>query len=570
MSFTSILTTPFTPSQINSYNGIKFLTTPNLTNIRIEGIGNFNSDRIEDLLVSRSNLPIQSTEYFVIYGSPFQPPSPLDLDKLVPLDGNFLRGKGELLFSQGLKRSPFQVTDDLDGDGVRDFIRYLGDSGRVLLSRGNRVTSADILANDDLLDGNDGFTFNGFSGPGVLPDLNGDGIKEFVGKNFVTNSSDNTTSTEISIIFGTRSGFPPLVEPSLADGVNGFKIKGVSDSSKLGILDNVRDLNGDGRDDLIVEDVNGRSYILFSLSRSPAVIDLNNIPPELGGSGVVPFSALYAIGDINKDGLGDFFVDTNGPIFLGGNRIIYGSKDILKTLSSPNNGGREAVPGTTVFNSTAPIRITDVKRLGDVNGDGVDDIMVDFFNPQAGRNRTLSYSTFIFGKVGGLGDQLQDQDLADPNNGFSLDRNRIGARNVGIGDFNGDGINDLQADNKILFGGRLIKSLTDGEVDGKNGFMIKDLENNYLSPVGDINGDGSTDLAGRDLAGNDFVIYGTNQINFNKTYNFKGGLRAYNHNDFPDPAFTNADPLNYTSIANAPSWVYGGTGNDLSLGILAI
>jgi hypothetical protein len=565
MSFTSTLSTPFTPAQLNRSNGIKFalsnidgvpVTTKNI--LEINPFGDLNNNGVDDFTVRLTRLsaiPNSSTPTYVIYGSTSQPPFPLDLNNLpVSFDSG---GRGELL-SPGISGNGFvsQIAD-INGDRLKDFsvTTFLGNNDYVLFNKVRvGLKPSEIFIDDPkTIDSTKGFRLsdgtpeNRTSRFMVLGDLNGDGIKDFK-----FDSNNGTT-----VIFGRRDGFPSQIDPNFVNGINGFRI--IGNSSDEG-TSNAGDVNGDRRDDLIVKGQNGKNYLISSTATFPAEIDLNNFPTELGTeiasytfSKTDPYaevfpSKLLPIGDVNGDGLADLYASVQGVAFYS-DHIIYGSRDPLPDRFAFLFGDSKTA-GTTRLPNDGLTQITGMGKLGDINNDNIDDFILYrySFSDRFVRGGPSSY--VFFGRAGGLGDTIGNY-----SQGFSVD-----GEASNIGDFNGDGINDIYAGNKIIFGGRLIKSLTDAEVDGKNGIIVgKDLR-----PIGDINIDGRVDMAG-----SDFVIYGTSRIlNNNEIYQFRNtaGGRAYNHNQFPDSNMTNAVRLNYSSTAAVPTWIYGGTGNDTLAG----
>jgi hypothetical protein len=550
------LTTPFTPSQLNLNNSIKFAKLTN-DKVVISPLGDLNNDRLDDYIVKydingavfRGN----SGGYivYVVYGAPRQTAASLELKNLVaPTSANRLSGGlGEVIYDSRTDRVPgsgsffengfgeLRMIDDINGDGLEEvLIRDSREKNIVIFGKANGLKSSDLLSTTANLDGSNGFRIPSFGYSGkVVGDVNGDQINDF--------------ATESGIFFGRRNGFPvELVTPDVIT-------KGLYFLSKS--VEGVGDLNGDGRADLIARDENENQYILLSPANFPTKVDFNQFPAELGvkiaidGDKRTFSSSLTAIGDINKDGFGDLFLESNTYAESGKNRIIYGGTNLPSNFTFSDS---RAVLGTTVIQNDRNV-INGVRALGDINGDKIDDLIIDFyFSPGTFNSDDDSYSKVIFGRVGGFGDRLRI--ISEISNGFIVYNS-----SKNIGDFNGDGINDLytgdSSSSKITFGGRQIVGLSDAQIDGKNGVVLA----TNLVPIGDINGDGRVDLAK-----DNFIIYGTNFIRRESVYNFPFGGRAYNHNEFPDGNSTNADRLNYSSTATAPTWVYGGTANDTLAG----
>lgn len=125
-----------------------------------------------------------------------------------------------------------------------------------------------------------------------------------------------------------------------------------------------------------------------------------------------------------------------------------------------------------------------VKGIGDINADGIDDILV-------GSASEINKSYVIFGKNGGITHPFELADL-DGSNGFVINEHVIANR---AGDFNADGLDDVLFNNIVIFGTNTPFPVTlDLQAIIPTQGVIIDGGRNYSS-VGDVNGDGFDDLS---------------------------------------------------------------------------
>ena|SRR6185312_111409 len=243
------------------------------------------------------------------------------------------------------------------------------------------------------------------------------------------------------------------------------------------------DFNGDGITDLAIM---GHGFFIFNVPLTILLGDGHGgFSPGLGSPYHLPrfFQGDLIAGDLNGDGKQDILI-------AGSNRL-----DVLLQ----NSTGFTDVP-ITAADAAEP----NAAAVGDFNGDGIPDV--------ATANYGNSNVTVFLGTADG---EFGSGIATTLTTGMYPD-------SILVGDFNGDGYQDLAAESR----GGVWVWLGDGAGNfSPSGHNPIAVSNPGSLAVGDFDGDGHQDLAvADDLAGNVFMLLGTGSGEFNASPEFALGF----------------------------------------------
>jgi Ca2+-binding RTX toxin-like protein len=519
----------------------------------------------------------------------------------------------------------YSVSDagDVNGDGIDDFI--VGASrgadggvgaGEVYVVFGRTgATRPDvdltflsafsqgfIIRGDDA---NDRLSFSVSS----AGDVNGDGIDDLIVSS-PYGDNGGTNAGEAYVIFGQAGATRTDIDLTTLAASDGFVIQGDVANDLAGIsVSGAGDINGDGFDDVIVGAIfgeaggpnTGAAYVIFGQAGATrASIDLSSLAASDGFTviGDATFDrtggAVSGAGDINGDGIDDLIVSSRsastGEYGVGKTHVIFGRTGA--TRANIDLGSFSVADGFIIIgDAESDSSGTSVSNAGDVNGDGIDDLIISApYNDAGGGNAGAAY--IVFGKSGATRTTI-DLSSFSATDGFvivgdSID-DRLGFSVSGAGDINGDGFDDLivgaafgddggsdAGEAYVIFGraGATRSTIDLGTLSRADGLIIVGGTafaqlGRSVSGAGDVNNDGFDDLlvgapvgsAGGFSSGQAYVIYGNPSFGLPPSINGTAGpdtLTGTAGNDTINGLGGNDD----LSGGDGNDAINGGLGND--------
>jgi Ca2+-binding RTX toxin-like protein len=455
-------------------------------------------------------------------------PAPSSLLELADLDGtNGFKLEGiHAGNGAGFRVAP---AGDINGDGFDDYVvgtvisvtneNYPGYNTTAYVVFGGSVGTSQVSLGS--LDGTSGFALinppagassadTALASLGV-GDFNGDGHQDYLASSAFGHSY---------LVFGSGSPFQSTIDQSNLDGTNGF-LMDFGEAHPRAVTAALGDINGDGFDDIVVGtfDQSEVHVVLGHSGSSDAVVS-----PSFSING--PLHTGYSVdagGDINGDGIGDLLIGALHATSGEGGYVLFGHDD-----STPWISDVRAVNGSNGFAVTGMTgQLTEIVSVGDVNGDGYDDVLL---GSDVGKHQYV-----VFGHAGGFASGV-DVSTLDGTTGFAM-YGSASAENflAAAGDVNGDGFADIIVGGKfdgdesqgaayVVYGnaggwGGVLDLAT---LDGLNGFKIEgvsaqDLAAAAVSAAGDVNGDGFDDMLigatytspnGVSGAGTAYIVFG--------------------------------------------------------------
>ncbi len=337
---------------------------------------------------------------------------------------------------------------------------------------------------------------------------------------------------------------------------------------------NAGDFNGDGIDDLVIGAPRnepdgkvraGEVFLIYGKTGVNAPAGLYDIT-QIGTTvdGVVfrgdPFRiqagfSVSSAGDFNNDGVDDLLIGAPEEYIPEGLQpngfkvyVVYGQSGANALSGVVELADQGVAWQGVVFRGDRSLDIRDTGRAvasaGDINGDGVDDILISSPFAELSEGHRDGLVSLIYGQSGaaelsGVLEVAQvGATVAGANFWGKSNNSHTGWSVSGAGDINGDGLNDLligahetnnhkgevylihgQAGAQTLSGVHFVEEVETGAIEGVT--FIGDRANNLgysLCRTGDVNGDGIDDILigakGEDgfgfriVPGSAYLVYG--------------------------------------------------------------
>jgi FG-GAP repeat/RTX calcium-binding nonapeptide repeat (4 copies) len=537
------------------------------------GAGDVNGDGFADVIVGAPGGDpdglSNAGESYVVFGKPSGFAASLDLSTLDGTNGFRLDGIDPYDASGG----GVDAAGDVNGDGCADIIiaaPFANPSGEsyVVFGRASAFGASFDLAS---LDGTNGFRLDAMKGIthlGHAGDINGDGFADVtVGAHYADTDDGDRQAGETYVVFGKASGFAPSLPLASLDGVNGFRLDGIDPYDLSGTQPtSAGDVNGDGFADLIIGafgpfggppigDTSGEAYVVFGhTGEFDASLELASLDGTNGFrlDGIDPYDGtgqwVASAGDFNGDGFADVLVgapraDPGGDTDAGESYVVFGHAepfDPSLSLAALDGTNGFRLDGVDAYNNTGAY----VGEAGDVNGDGLDDIIIGAHTADP-----AGESYVIFGRASGFEASL-DLATLDGSNGFRFEGinpgDFIASGGVdGARDLNGDGFGD------IIIGSQ--RADPGGDTYAGESYVV--FGGNFTGAVSQLGGPGDDTLTG--TLGDDVMLGAQGD----DTLLGNGGIDVLN-GGADDDTLALLDPAFLEGFGTGGGRMLGGTGND--------
>lgn len=400
-------------------------------------IGDFDGDGLADLAISASSEARPAARVgaaYLVYGSAGANPNLGEGARFV--DDAW---QGELL--TGLTVTP---AGDVDGDGFADLLIALGSGETTYLVFGGQRLTGDVDLRALAAAGRAAIfqtpTTSSFISPpfrniAAIPDATGDGQRDLVIGHWPSQDQHGA----VYLVRGQADRFSgatitlPPPSPPLPEGPVAAVFVDPSHILDLGTLVAGGDLDGDGISDLVILGSAADEYLVFYGPFHGVLTPADASAVIFGTTGALGIS--LAVADVDQDSFADILIEEDASFDVGQSavRIFPGGPTRLQGVFGMADAPRTVTVSHVGDNGSATIGIG-----GDVDGDGHPDLVVgDRFAGMVNEGRArlvrgpIRESSFLADDAPWISGDVNDAF----NPGF--------AKEISLGDFNGDGFADI-------------------------------------------------------------------------------------------------------------------------------
>lgn len=460
-TYGSVNVSSYSVSSVNNGFMISGSSLGDYTGYSVSAAGDVNGDGLSDLIVSAYGRDTAGAAY-VVYGK-------TNGEVVLGASLSTATAAGfQLIGGTAGENAGYSVSaaGDFNGDGFADLIVSApssdvggSNSGRTYVVYGRSGNTTINLSSLSVANNTRGFMIQGSSAADQLGwsvsdagDVNGDGLSDLL-IGAVTANMNGTSSGGAYVIFGKTGNSGATINVSAMTATNstlGFVVSGSAASDQLGYAVNTAgDVNGDGLSDLIMAGQladgsgtdAGKFYVIFGKTSNTGInvaaltASTNTFGFVINGSSSGDFAYnVSSAGDLNGDGLDDLILGAPGADGSGANigkaYVVFGKTDgtpvDVSALSAAGN-----TQGFVIFGSNANGQIgRSVSAAGDLNGDGLADLIVSGYLTDNGGFADSGNAYVIYGSTTGLFSTSKVSQLgsagADTLNGTASNESLVG------------------------------------------------------------------------------------------------------------------------------------------------
>lgn len=309
-------------------------------------------------------------------------------------------------------------------------------------------------------------------------DVNGDGFADVIIGTVVSQTVGSPNIGSAYVYLGSQSGLSAVPDKILLGTAAGF--------SGTTTLAGIGDVNADGFSDVMVgvSEVTATPRVFVFYGSAGGLPQQQSVIITLGKDNTALGGSMAGLGDVNGDGYGDALITSfHNPSGTGSAHLYLGSA-----------AGLSETPTTTLTGNSNSYFGCSISTAQDVNGDGFNDVIIGDYQYQSGKGAAFIH----LGNPSGI-----SSTPSSTLTGFNT-YGSFGISVASAGDQNADGYGDIVigasdydfdvgTSNTYLFHGSS-SGVSMTAYQTLTGLELNSAFGNSVSPAGDVNGDGRSDI----------------------------------------------------------------------------